>query len=174
MTGQTAAVGCLMSAVAFEKYKQVVYLLLLDFQFVEELLKIVTASSYEIIRRSIPAHIQFRPSRRDLEKESLGKLIRKYEEVSGNASLASKLKALVGERNFCAHRAFVLTFEEQQDLTFLEHESVRLAMLRERSRECVIGLQEEWRMLAKDLHESDRMTAEREAPASIIEPSPEV
>jgi hypothetical protein len=163
-----------MNEIAFEKYKQVVYLLLLDFQFVEELLKIVTASSYEIIRRSVPAYIRFRPSRRDLEKESLGKLIRKYEEVSGNDSLARKLQALVSERNFCAHRSFVLTFEEQQDLAFLELEAVRLATLRERSRECVLELQEEWRRLAKELHESDRMTAEREAPNSVIEPSAEV
>jgi hypothetical protein len=160
-----------MNELAFENYKRVVNLLLLDFQFIEELLKIVTSAAYEAIRRTAPPHIQFRPNRRNLEKESLGKLIQKYEEISGNEVLIQKLRDIASDRNFCAHRAFLLTLEEQQNASFLAGETRRLETLRQRSQDCVMTLQGEFEQFSQALHEAPNITVERDAPEAA-RPSP--
>ena len=90
--------------VAFDSYTRAVQSLILDFQFIEELLKIVIGGSYEAIRRSAPSIVRFRPNRSVLEKESLGRLIQRYEEVSDNDPLIQNLRQVVGDRNFCANR----------------------------------------------------------------------
>ena len=85
--------------VAFDSYTRAVQSLILDFQFIEELLKIVIGGSYEAIRRSAPSIVRFRPNRSVLEKESLGRLIQRYEEVSDNDPLIQNLRQVVGDRN---------------------------------------------------------------------------
>lgn len=96
---------------AFDKYMHSIQLLMLDFQFIEELLKIVIGCSYEALRRSAPPLVCLRRTRSSVEKEALGRLIERYEEVSSNDALAKQLRAVVQDRNFCAHRSLVLTFE---------------------------------------------------------------
>ena len=106
--------------IAFDRYMLNVRALLLDFQYIEESLKILIAGSYEAIRRSAPAMIYFRPSRSSLEKDSLGKLIQKYESISRNDPLIRALRTVLADRNFCAHRSYLLSIEEQEDIKFLQ------------------------------------------------------
>ncbi|MHB8844000.1 MAG: hypothetical protein ACYC7L_04565 [Nitrospirota bacterium] len=153
-----------MSEEFFDKYKNAVQLILLDFQWIEELLKITVSSSYEAIRRSAPPGIRFRPNRKNIEKDSLGRLVRKYEEVTANESLVAELHKIVNERNFCAHQSFVLSLEEQQDIGFLEKETTRLEAVRGRSRACVMALQEELRFILELLNETPIIAVERDAP----------
>lgn len=148
----------------FDKYMRVVQSLILDFQFIEELLKVVIGSSYEVIRRSTPEIVRFRPNRSIIEKESLGKLVQKYEEVSGNDDLIKNLRGVVADRNFCAHRSLVLTLEEQHDVQFLESECQRLETVKGRTTPCVIVLQAELEALARFLQEPPDTTVERDAP----------
>ncbi len=153
-----------MSVEHFDNYKDTVHLVLLDFQWIEELLKIIVSSSYEAIRRSAPPGISFRPNRTFLEKYSLGRLVGKYEEVSTNESLVTELRSITNERNFCAHQSFVLSLEEQHSIGFFEKEIKRLEAVRVRSRACVMALQKELQFIVKLLNETPDITIERDAP----------
>lgn len=155
----------LKSGQAFEDYKRIVFLLLLDFQFIEELLKIVIGCSYELIRRSIPSCICFKIDRSSLEKHSLGKLIQRYTEISLNSDLIARLNRIASDRNFCAHRSFVLNLEEQE-AAFLEDEMRRLEAIRVQSRACVMELQREFVQFSSLLQEAPIITVERDAPKS--------
>lgn len=160
-----------MNTEKFESYKNAVYLVSLDFQWIEELLKIVIGASYEVIRRSVPPSIKFRPNRKMLEKESLGRLVSKYEEVSANNKLISELRSIASDRNFCAHQSFVLSLEEQGNPSYLERETRRLEKVRERSRACVTALLNEFQYFAETLHETPTITIERDAPLVLAPPS---
>ena len=149
---------------AFDKYMRSIQLLMLDFQFIEELLKIVIGCSYEALRRSAPPLVRFRPNRSVLEKEALGRLISKYEEVSGDDSLLQQLRAVVQDRNFCAHRSLVLTFEEQHDVQYLHAECQRLDAIREKTKPCVTALHAEFEKFVGYLQEPPNTTIERDAP----------
>jgi len=160
-----------MSREAFDKYRSVVYLLNLDFQWIEELLKIVVSSSYEAIRRTAPPKVKFRLTRKILEKDSLGKLIARYEQVSGNDEFIKELRDIAKDRNFCAHQSFILSLDEQNNTGFLGKEAERLSAIRERSHACVMNLQKELEELVALLHETPNKTVERDAPQSAC-PSP--
>lgn len=149
---------------AFDKYMRSVQLLMLDFQFIEELLKIVIGCSYEALRRSAPSLVRFRPTRRDLEKKPLGRLIDKYEDVSHNDTLVKQLREVVQDRNFCAHQSLVLHFEKQQDVQFLQSECLRLEAIRRNTKPCVDALAAEWERFAGFLQEPPNTTIERDAP----------
>jgi len=153
---------------AFDKYMRSVQLLMLDFQFIEELLKIVIGCSYEALRRSAPPLVRFRPTRSMLEKEALGRLIQKYEEVSGNDALVQQLRAVVQDRNFCAHRSLVLTVEKQHDVEYLQTECRRLEVIREKTKPCVNALQAEFGKFANFLQEPPNTTIERDAPQAAL------
>ena len=147
---------------SFDDYRNCLNLLLLDFQWIEELLKINIASSYESIRRSKPARVSFKLNRNSLEKDSLGKLIQKYAEVSPNDSLVAQIRTVVKDRNYCAHQSYILTIEEQEEGSFLQSEIIRMLSLRERTRLCVITLQQEFLLFTKALQETAIETAGRE------------
>lgn len=149
---------------AFAKYMQCVQLLMLDFQFIEELLKIVIGCSYEALRRSAPSLVRFRPTRRDLEKDPLGRLIDKYEDVSRNDTLIKQLRILVQDRNFCAHQSLVLHYEKQQDVQYLEGECLRLEAIRKKTKPCVKALHAEFEQFVSFLREPPNTTIERDAP----------
>lgn len=149
---------------AFAKYMQCVQLLMLDFQFIEELLKIVIGCSYEALRRSAPSLVRFRPTRRDLEKDPLGRLIDKYEDVSRNDTLIKQLRILVQDRNFCAHQSLVLHYEKQQDVQYLEGECLRLEAIRKKTKPCVEALHAEFEQFVSFLREPPNTTIERDAP----------
>jgi len=145
------------------RYRDAINALLLDFQWIEELLRIIIGCSYEILRRSAPPEVTFKPKKGELQSKSLGRLLEKYAEVSRNGSLHNDIKELVHERNFCAHNAFVLTVEEQTAES-LEPEISRLEAVRTKSQKCVYALQGEFKALASALHESPVQAANREAP----------
>lgn len=153
-----------MSQDEFHKYRDTVYLLNLDFQWTEELLKLMIGSSYEAIRRSAPRKIRFSLTRKHVEKESLGKLIDRYAQVSRNDELIVVLRGIAKERNYCAHKSFVLSLEEQADSEFLRSETERLSVVRQRSRKCVSTLREELAELVALLNETPNNTVERDAP----------
>jgi hypothetical protein len=149
---------------AFETYTRSVQLLMLDFQFIEELLKIVIGCSYEALRRSAPPLVRFRPTRFSVERESLGRLISRFEEVSGNDALIKELRAVVQDRNFCAHRSLVLSLEKQHDVTYLGAERERLVALRKKTEPCVMALTEEFGRFADFLKEGSNIMIEKDAP----------
>ena len=149
---------------AFEKYMRSVQLLMLDFQFIEELLKIVIGCSYEALRRSAPFLVRFRPTRGDLEKNPLGRLIDKYGDVSRNDTLVKQLRAVVQDRNFCAHQSLVLHFEKQQDVLYLQNECLRLEAIRQKTKPCVEALHAEFEKFVSFLQEPPNTTIERDAP----------
>ncbi|WP_216907977.1 hypothetical protein [Synechococcus sp. CCY 0621] len=155
-----------MSPEAFQRYKEVVGQISVDFQWIEELLKIVISSGYEAIRRTAPAKIKFKRTRSNLEKDSLGKLITKYEELYVNDVLIKELRSLASERNYCAHQSFILTLEEQTSEELLARMSIRFEAVRARSRACVKTLMTETRDFATLLEEPIEAVTNRHSPES--------
>ena len=78
----------------------------------EEALKSCVAMSYDIIRSSCNASVAFHYTRDDVEKDSLSSILRKYEKLSNDVELVSKIRQLIPARNECAHNALLLRLEE--------------------------------------------------------------
>ena len=130
-----------MDNVAHDEYNRLVNLLLLDFQWIEEYLRVNISASYALIARSVKPPSAFRPNLASLERDALGKLIEKFDQVSLKQDLCKELRSLVSARNHCAHKALIVSLDEQQS-DFFAKESARLAPIRERTRSCVIALNE--------------------------------
>lgn len=152
-----------MQSNKIEQYKDAISTLLMDFQWIEQILKIVISSSYEIISRSCPPEIAFRIDGSSLKKDTLGKLVIKYAELTNNIELAKELKTLIEHRNTCAHKAFFLSLEEQFDDAFLSAELHKYFELHDRAKKCVLQLTTELENLSKLLNENKNTTVERNA-----------
>jgi hypothetical protein len=150
-----------MSDAGLFRYRDSVNALLFDYQWIEELLRIVLSAYYEAIRRAKPEGVRFGLNRASLEKDALGTLVKKYSHLSPNEDLVANLKSLVGERNQCAHRSFVLSIEEQNDIQFLEGEVARMVALKVRTKSCVELLHTEFAQFAARFQEPLQATAER-------------
>jgi hypothetical protein len=119
------------------EYFRLNQLLLMDFQFLEEGLKMYIARVYEIIRIRTRGLVPFELSYDTVAQEPLGRLVSRYAPLTENKALVGRLKKLLTARNECAHRAFLLTYDEQRDHAFLSVEVTRLDRLRQETRECV-------------------------------------
>jgi hypothetical protein len=147
---------------AFRRYQQSVSLLILDFQWIEELLKVVISASYESIRLSNPVGVSLKLNRASLEKDSLGKLIQKYSELSVNCQLIIELRDIAQERNNAIHQSFVLSLEESVDVDFFDSKALQMNQLKIKTRKCLASLKAELEAFAKSFDESSISIARRE------------
>lgn len=116
---------------------------LLNFQFMEESIRMYLASAYRIVSKKLDNQIQFGFTYKDVQNDSLGKLLIKFDKFNSNKPLIGKMRQLIKERNYCAHRAYVMTAEEQNDDKFLSDEIVKLKTIVSSSKECLNSLMEE-------------------------------
>lgn len=80
---------------------------IVDFQFLEEALKCYLESAFSIIRERTTGALPYKLDRSTVENLPLRPLIQEFNKYSDDAALVRDLLALVRERNYCAHRAFV-------------------------------------------------------------------
>lgn len=142
-------------------YEAAVVRLLLDFQWIELLLRVVVGTSYDVLNKCAPDPIRFMPSRA-LAKDSLGKLIEKYTEVSKNSDVVPRLKAVVKQRNHYAHQSFILSVDEQKSDSFLRGEVAKMTELKTETHSLVMLLQSEVAQLARLLREEPSASIERQ------------
>ena len=94
---------------ADREYVNAVFDALLNYQVIEDLLKECIFASYGILAKTCPDNIHFSPSEREMERIrnnlGLGGLVAKFEEVTSNKNLCSKIKIISKTRNELAHSA---------------------------------------------------------------------
>lgn len=94
---------------ADSEYVQAVFEALMNYQAIEELLKDCILASYEVLSKTSPSGVEFRPSEKELKdiknRLGLGGLISKFEAVTPYSDLCAKLRQVTKTRNELAHRA---------------------------------------------------------------------
>jgi len=94
---------------ADRNYISAVFEALMNFQAIEDLLKESILSSYEILAKTTPPELEFRPSTKDIKRIKsnlgLGGLLNKFEELTPNKELCKKIRGASIIRNELAHKA---------------------------------------------------------------------
>ena len=120
--------------IEYTTYHDTLSSVLIDFQFIEESLKMNIASCYEIVLSSLDGLIPFKFDYKDLEKDALGVLITKFEKFSDDTSLIKELRDLVQYRNGAAHKGWLLTPNEQRNPERLKKLTSELTMTKNRTK----------------------------------------
>ena len=120
---------------------------LMNFQFMEESIRMYLTSAYCIVLRKLDNQIPFEFTYKDVEKDSLGKLLIKFGKFNSNKQLIDNIREIMKDRNHCAHRAYLMTAEELNDEEFLSDEVVRVKRIVTRSKEYLDSLFEEWKSI---------------------------
>ncbi len=115
----------------------------MNFQFMEESIRMYLASAYCIVLRKLDNQIPFEFTYKEVEKDSLGKLLIKFGKFNSNKQLIDNISEIIKERNHCAHRAYLMTAEELNDEEFLSDEVAKLKRIVTRSKEYLDSLMEE-------------------------------
>lgn len=127
----------------FDDYVTLISAILVNFQFIEEGIRMYISDVFKYIVMELSGVIPFRYDDKDIEKDALGKLINKFEKFNDNNDLIAELKNLIKYRNDCAHRGFLLTDEQAYDEKYLKNRIKELEKVKERTADCLSGLHKE-------------------------------
>lgn len=95
---------------SFDDYISYVNQSLMSFQFIEELIRMYLERCYWIIRKKVGEDLAITLSRNDIEKLSLGGLLKEFKKFNANADLINGMHKLIPWRNRVAHQALLFTF----------------------------------------------------------------
>ena len=98
----------------FSEYAEAAKNFLSNCQTIEAGLCLYIISSYDYIRLNLGNRLPFHFSKQDIKKDSMGTLVEKFNKLTNNYDLISRLKELIPYRNKCAHHAFVLKVQQLQ------------------------------------------------------------
>lgn len=93
---------------------------LINFQYLEESLRMNISLSYQIIIKKVGNTIPFNFSYKDVEKDALGTLISKYEKFCNDVDLIKSLRDLVQHRNGAAHKGWLMHTVQRNDKEYLK------------------------------------------------------
>lgn len=105
---------------------------LIDFQFIEEALKMYLSNAFSVVARD-SAKVPFKYDFKSIGKDSLGRLVERFGRFNGNAQLIDELRDLVPKRNFIAHQSFLLSHCGWQGSDF-ESQVVEIEQLHARAK----------------------------------------
>ena len=131
----------------WQEYADVVRDILWNCQVVEESLRRYLTASYKYVQKTMAGSLPFRFDRKDIENDSMGSLVSKFERLSDNTSLVTQLKSLTKHRNMCAHKAFALTVKEWCDAEFVGGKLESLLQIRSSSETCASSVKKEYKRL---------------------------
>jgi hypothetical protein len=126
--------------VARQQYSLALQGVLTDFQFIEEGLRMYISSAYDLIRMRLKSDLPFQLNDKSLEKDSLGKLITKFSQLSDNSDLLKTMNSLVPRRNDCAHRGFLSTAHPSTKVEELEQATAELGAIKKETSACFNSL----------------------------------
>ncbi len=124
----------------FDDYVTMIGAILVDFQFIEESIRMYISNAFKYIVTQLSGVIPFRYDDKDIEKDALGKLINRFEKFNDNKRLIAELNDLKKYRNDCAHRGFLLTHEQVHDEEYLKSGLKELEKIKERTANCLSEL----------------------------------
>ena len=120
---------------------------ILMFQLIEESLRMYIKLAYSIINKRLDNIIPFKFTYNDVQRDSLGTLLDKFAKFNNNSELPKKISAIIKWRNFCAHRAYLMTYDEQTGGKSLTKEIERMDKLIKFIDECFWQLHGELKKL---------------------------
>jgi hypothetical protein len=127
----------------FDDYVNLISAILVNFQFIEEGIRVYISGVYKYIETEITGVIPFHYSDTDIAKDSMGKLINKFEKLNNNSNLIAELKDLIKYRNDCAHRGFLLSNKQAYDEKYLKNRVEDLENIQKRTTDCLSILHKE-------------------------------
>lgn len=127
----------------FDDYVTLISAILVDFQFIEEGIRMYISRVFNYIETEISGVIPFRYDDKDIEKDSLGKLVNKFEKFNDNNDLIAGMKDLTKYRNDCAHRGFLLTNEQAYVEKYIKNRQEDMEKVKKRTADCLSGLHKE-------------------------------
>ena len=116
---------------------------LMFLQHIEETIKDYLVEVYEIIKKKLGNQIPFKFSHKSVENDSLEKLLTKFRKVNSNKKLIDRVGRLIKDRNYCAHRAYVMIFRQKFDNKYLSDEIEKFERIANNSSKCFTRLQME-------------------------------
>ena len=122
---------------------------LLNFQFMEEIIRMYLGIAYDVVKKKLDNQIPFKFSYRDIKQDSLGTLVTKFEKFNSNKQLIEEVVRLVKIRNYCAHQAYLMTAEQQKDDKYLSGEIKKMETVIRSSDQCVRHLHRELERIEK-------------------------
>jgi abortive infection bacteriophage resistance protein len=124
----------------YTQYTAALQAVMLDFQFIEEALRRYISRAYELIRQKTAGEIPFKFEEKDLERDSLGKLVQKFSQLSDNDVLCDTIRKLVPTRNMCAHNGLMITYQVAEAPARFDNLTAALERLRMTTNKCVLDL----------------------------------
>ena len=79
-------------------------------QVVEEILKSYLTTCNKIIVASLKGAIPYKYTDDEIDNYALERLVALFQKLNSNDALIAKLNKLPNERNYCAHKAFVMAY----------------------------------------------------------------
>ncbi len=129
-----------MKKIAIYDYFDLIPPILLDCQFIEEMLRMYISNSYEIIKKKLNKSIPFKFSYADLKSDNLGVIIKKFKKLNNNKDLIKNVEIVRKHRNFCVHQAYLLTYEEQKDELYLRNAIKELSQMKAKVKSCLVNV----------------------------------
>lgn len=120
---------------------------IVEFQFMEERLKFYILNSYKLVKLRLKGTIEFNYSESEIENSSLGKLIFHFKKLSSDSHLIDAMSSLTSDRNYVAHRGFVVQYETYSNAVSYQDEIDKIKDITRRLRECVMPLWEKSQQL---------------------------
>lgn len=105
------------------------------FQFIEEGLKMYLANTFQLIRKNIKSDMVFGFTYKDVEDYSLGRLIKIFEKYNSNKNLIKTINKIIKDRNYIAHKSFLLTSKEIKQLP--DRELNRVKKIENQASKCI-------------------------------------
>ena len=127
----------------FETHSKKLGIAIMYFQYIEEAIKDYLVEVYEIIKKRLGSQIPFKFSDKSVENDSLEKLLTKFRKVNSNKDLIDRVGRLIKDRNYCAHRAYVMELKQMFSNKYLSNEIRKFNRIIDSSRKCLMGLQME-------------------------------
>ena len=135
--------------VARGQYFLSIQMVLADFQYIEESLRMFLTAAYDFVRAKTNGRLPFKYDYEDVENDAMGRLLRKFSNFSNSEALVKTLTRLLKHRNTIAHRGLLLTYEEQNDVKYLDAQTKKLDALHNELKPCLQALLDQRSALTK-------------------------
>lgn len=129
-----------------DKLKQYFDLLpqcMLNYQFIEEGLRFCLYRQHGIVAMRVKTILPYKPPTDSIQNAAMGKLISYFQTFCDDEGLLRSLNQVKKKRDHLAHQGYLLTFEEQNDPTFISNQLIELESAYMEAKMCFSALQGE-------------------------------
>jgi hypothetical protein len=116
---------------------------MLNYQFIEEGLRFCLYRQHAIVEMRVKTILPYKPPLESIQNAAMGKLISYFQTFCDNKGLLESLNKVKTKRDRLAHQGYLMTFEEQNDPTFVSNQLIELESAYKEAKACFSALQGE-------------------------------